>query len=81
MAASDRRLLKELSQMKSLASDMIKVVEVDESNLRRWVIQLKPESQPYDKGAFKVSIEFPTEYPFKPPRVTFFDQDLPSECG
>lgn len=29
------------------------------------------ESPPYDKGAFRVEINFPTEYPFKPPRITF----------
>lgn len=26
---------------------------------------------PYDKGAFRVELIFPAEYPFKPPRVTF----------
>ena len=26
---------------------------------------------PYNKGAFKISIEFPSEYPFKPPKITF----------
>lgn len=26
---------------------------------------------PFNKGAFKVEINFPAEYPFKPPKVTF----------
>lgn len=26
---------------------------------------------PYDKGAFRVELIFPAEYPFKPPRITF----------
>ncbi|MGH0177030.1 UNVERIFIED_CONTAM: hypothetical protein FKN15_073759, partial [Acipenser sinensis] len=26
---------------------------------------------PYDKGAFKIEINFPAEYPFKPPKITF----------
>ena len=34
-------------------------------------VMLYPDREPYNKGAFRVSIEFPAEYPFKPPRVTF----------
>lgn len=26
---------------------------------------------PYDKGAFRIEIIFPAEYPFKPPKITF----------
>ena len=26
---------------------------------------------PYNKGAFKIEINFPAEYPFKPPKITF----------
>lgn len=29
------------------------------------------DKEPYNKGAFKVSIDFPVEYPFKPPKLTF----------
>ena len=27
--------------------------------------------KPYDVGAFKIDLNFPTEYPFKPPILTF----------
>ena len=26
---------------------------------------------PYNKGAFKIELSFPAEYPFKPPKITF----------
>lgn len=29
------------------------------------------DKEPYSKGAFKVAIDFPVEYPFKPPKITF----------
>jgi len=29
------------------------------------------DSAPYNKAAFRVQLDFPAEYPFKPPKVTF----------
>lgn len=29
------------------------------------------DNPPYDKGAFRIEIIFPAEYPFKPPKITF----------
>jgi len=29
------------------------------------------ENAPYNKGAFRIRIDFPAEYPFKPPKITF----------
>lgn len=29
------------------------------------------ENAPYNKGAFRIEINFPAEYPFKPPKICF----------
>ncbi|EEC08372.1 ubiquitin-conjugating enzyme, putative [Ixodes scapularis] len=29
------------------------------------------ENVPYNRGAFRIEINFPAEYPFKPPKITF----------
>jgi ubiquitin-protein ligase len=29
------------------------------------------ENAPYNKGAFRIEINFPAEYPFKPPKIAF----------
>uniref|UniRef100_A0A8C2RVY4 UBC core domain-containing protein n=1 Tax=Capra hircus TaxID=9925 RepID=A0A8C2RVY4_CAPHI len=44
---------------------------VDEANLLTWQGLIVPEHPPYDKGAFRIEINFPAEYPFKPPKITF----------
>lgn len=46
-------------------------VSCDETNLLVWAAILIPESAPYSKGAFKIEVTFPAEYPFKPPKIVF----------
>jgi len=73
MGAATRRLQKELGDLK--ASEQLQRVfrniEVDDSNLLLWQGLIVPDVAPYNKGAFKIRIEFPVEYPFKPPKITF----------
>ncbi|KAM7339246.1 ubiquitin-conjugating enzyme E2 L3-like [Alexandromys fortis] len=33
--------------------------------------RLMKDNPPYDKGAFRIEINFPAEYPFKSPKITF----------
>jgi len=44
---------------------------VDEQNILNWTGLIVPENPPYNKGAFKIEINFPAEYPFKPPKIAF----------
>ncbi|KAL3857451.1 hypothetical protein ACJMK2_012121 [Sinanodonta woodiana] len=69
--AATRRLQKELSDIRKSENNILKNIQVDESNILLWQGLLVPENPPYNKGAFKIQIDFPAEYPFKPPKITF----------
>ncbi|XP_017053066.1 ubiquitin-conjugating enzyme E2-18 kDa [Drosophila ficusphila] len=42
---------------------------VEPNNIYKWSGLLMPVAEPYNKGAFKMEIDFPMDYPFKPPRI------------
>lgn len=63
---------KELQDLKKSEIPQMKCVEdlcPDSQSILKWTGKLLPSKAPYDKGAFKVEINFPPEYPFKPPKV------------
>uniref|UniRef100_A0A8V0ZZ58 E2 ubiquitin-conjugating enzyme n=1 Tax=Gallus gallus TaxID=9031 RepID=A0A8V0ZZ58_CHICK len=70
MAAS-RRLMKELEEIRKCGMKNFRNIQVDEANLLTWQGLIVPDNPPYDKGAFRIEINFPAEYPFKPPKITF----------
>ena len=69
--ASTRRLGKELNDLKSSGQKVFQDIEVDESNIHHWAGLIVTDQPPYRDGAFKINIDFPNEYPFKPPKITF----------
>ena len=45
---------------------------VDESDMFYWTASFQgPKNSPYKGGTFVVKIEFPRDFPFKPPKVEF----------
>ena len=44
----------------------------DETDMMKWTAMIMgPENSPYDGGVFNVELDFPSEYPFKPPKLKF----------
>ncbi|BES98621.1 ubiquitin-conjugating enzyme [Nesidiocoris tenuis] len=68
--ASSRRLQKELIDLRDSDMKTVRDIQVDERNLLVWTALIVPSQAPYNYGAFRVQLNFPAEYPFKPPKVT-----------
>ena len=73
MDLAEKRLKREIEQMKtenydnvfSYAKPMIR-------NIFHWEVELHgPPNTPYEGGKFLLEMEFPENYPFQPPLVTF----------
>ncbi|XP_072310392.1 ubiquitin-conjugating enzyme E2 L3a [Eucyclogobius newberryi] len=69
--ATTRRLGKELEDIRNSGIQNFRNLIVDESNILNWQGLIVSDCPPYDKGAFRIEIIFPAEYPFKPPKITF----------
>ncbi|AWP00746.1 putative ubiquitin-conjugating enzyme E2 L3-like isoform 3 [Scophthalmus maximus] len=68
---STMRLDKELNDIRNSGMKHFRNILVDESNIFTWQGLIVPDRTPYDKGAFRIEIIFPAEYPFKPPKIAF----------
>jgi len=70
--AATRRLQKELTDLQNAnMKTFTKITLPNDGNMLQWQGLLMPDKDPYRKGAFRIQIDFPAEYPFKPPKLTF----------
>jgi ubiquitin-conjugating enzyme E2 L3 len=70
--SGSRRLQKEYHDLVQANLKNFQKIELPrEDNLLLWQGLLLPENPPYNKGAFRIQIDYPAEYPFKPPKITF----------
>ncbi|KAF7586610.1 hypothetical protein BBP40_008617 [Aspergillus hancockii] len=69
---SQKRIAKELAELTESPPEGITVELANESDLYQWRVYMEgPEGSPYHNGKFLVKLNLPTEYPFKPPSVSF----------
>eukprot|EP01114_Cavostelium_apophysatum_P014504 TRINITY_DN3783_c0_g1_i1.p1 TRINITY_DN3783_c0_g1~~TRINITY_DN3783_c0_g1_i1.p1 ORF type:complete len:151 (+),score=43.52 TRINITY_DN3783_c0_g1_i1:110-562(+) len=67
-----KRLQKELKEFMDEPKPWCKAELAKDDNLFAWKADLiGPDKSPYEKGVFKLDIEIPADYPFKPPKVKF----------
>jgi len=72
MNACDRRIQKELIDLKKNPIPGIHASPKSDSDLHEWEATIEgPADSPYEGGTFCIDISFPPSFPFRPPKVRF----------
>jgi len=68
-----KRVMKELKELQEnpLPDDSATVQPVNEDYMHWQATLTGPQGTPYEDGLFFLDIEFPVDYPFKPPKIKF----------
>ena len=70
--AAMKRLTKEYQNILSDSPSYISAQPVECENLFEWsAVIIGPKDTPYENGIFKLEVKFPSEYPFRPPKIKF----------
>mmetsp|Transcript_59008 Transcript_59008/g.144374 ORF Transcript_59008/g.144374 Transcript_59008/m.144374 type:complete len:152 (+) Transcript_59008:351-806(+) len=67
-----KRLLKERAMLEKSKPEFCKSIEIVDDDIFKWEVDIAgPDESPYAGGVFPLLIEFPTQYPFKAPKLKF----------
>eukprot|EP00124_Ichthyophonus_hoferi_P005439 Ihof_evm2s789 gene=Ihof_evmTU2s789 len=66
-----RRIHREFSDLLENPLPYFTNLTTNDDNIFLWTGLLVPTNPPYNKGAYKFTVEFPEKYPFKAPKVIF----------
>ena len=64
-------MLKELNEYINKPLPNVKIFPTKDNILQWKALLIGPKDTSYNSGAFLISIEFPSDYPFKPPKIKF----------
>ena len=72
---SSKRIHKEISEIESGISNgtitFLRNLEMNEADFYNFKITILPYKEPFNSGAFKLTISYPADYPFKPMQIKF----------
>jgi ubiquitin-protein ligase len=70
--SNTKRILTEFKSLKSEADSLKMTVSCSEETLNHWTATITGATEtPYDGLIYKLQIEFPSNYPFSPPKIKF----------
>lgn len=69
--STERRINAELKEITNSQTDLYTGKPIG-TNIYKWRASIKgPKDSPYQNGRFHLFVEFPLNYPFKPPKISF----------